>query len=484
MSKDDNYRKEIRVRFAPSPTGFLHVGGLRTALFNWLFARKYGGKFILRIEDTDQKRYVPEAVENLINTLKKLGIDYDEGPDIGGSYAPYIQSQRIDLYNRYAQRLIKDGYAYYCFCSEEELAQERAEQKAQKLPLKYSGKCRYLSQQEVERKLSDNIPHVIRLRFPQEGTTVFHDEIRGRVEVQNSQIDDQVLIKSDGCPTYHLANVVDDHLMHISHVIRGEEWLSSVPKHIYLYKALGWKPPVFVHLPLLLNPDKTKLSKRQGDVAVEIYLEKGYLPEALLNFVALLGWHPSEDREIYSMHELIDAFSLDRVTKSGAVFDIEKLRWMNGYYLRNLPLSTIAERALPFFKKANIDTSDTDKYHKVVELMRQRVETLEELALASRRFYTDVTISEEDKPILLENSAQEVYSFLIQELGKKEQWSISEIKDLLKKTTSEIGIKGKKLYFPLRLALFGSCHGPDIPAIIDALGKEETVRRLKKWYIK
>lgn len=479
----ENINSEIRVRFAPSPTGFLHVGGLRTALFNWLFARKHGGKFILRIEDTDQKRYVPGAVENLISTLKKLGIDYDEGPDIGGPYGPYIQSKRIDLYNRYAQQLIKEGHAYYCFCSEEELARERAKQKAQKLPLKYSGKCRHLSSHEIEKKLHENVPHVIRLRFPQDGTTVFHDEIRGRVEVQNSQIDDQVLIKSDGKPTYHLANVIDDHFMHISHVIRGEEWLSSVPKHIYLYQALGWEVPIFVHLPLLLNPDKSKLSKRQGDVAVEVYLQKGYLPEALINFVALLGWHPPEDRELYSTSELIKAFSLDRITKSGAVFDLEKLRWMNGYYLRNLSLTTIAEKALPFFKKANIDISDKDKYYKVIDLMRQRSATLEELALVSKKFYNNIEIVEEDRSIVFGDSAQEVYSFWIRELTQKEQWNIKEIKDLLKRTTVEIGVKGKNLYFPLRLALFGSCHGPDVPAIIDVLGKDETLRRLKKWHI-
>jgi glutamyl-tRNA synthetase len=470
---------DIRVRFAPSPTGYLHVGGLRTALFNYLYAKKCGGSFILRIEDTDRKRYIPGAQEDLLKTIKEVGLDYDEGPVIGGEYGPYIQSERSGLYTKYAQELIDKGAAYYCFCSEERLNKLRDEAKENNTAVMYDGTCRNLSQQEVQEKLAQNIPHVIRLKIPKEGSTVFYDAVRERVEVDNALVDDQVIIKSDGFPTYHLANVVDDHLMKISHVIRGEEWLISVPKHIFMYEALGWKVPKFVHLPLLLNPDKTKLSKRQGDVAVEDYLAKGYLPQALINFIALLGWHASEDREFYTPEELIKAFSLKRISKSGAVFDVEKLNWMNGSYLRSLDLEYIAERAKPFFEKAGIDISDHEKFLRVVDNARKRVATIPEMITHSEMFYQELEFSDEDKKIISHENARKLYSFWIEQLSTKENWTEGEIKELVKETTQAVGVKGKDLYFPLRLALFGEVHGPDIPALIDILGTKEAIARLK-----
>lgn len=327
--------EKIRVRYAPSPTGYIHIGNLRTALYNYLFARHQKGDFILRIEDTDRTRYVPGAVENLISTLDWAGLDYDEGPVKGGQYGPYMQSERLDIYKKHADYLIENKKAYHCFCTPERLSALREEQQKQKVAYaKYDKHCLHFSEEETKKNLADGIPCVIRLNVEPGSTIKFKDYIRDEVEFSSDVIDDQILIKSDGFPTYHLANVVDDHLMKISHVIRGEEWLPSTPKHILLYEAFGWELPVFAHLPLLLNPDRSKLSKRQGDVAVEDYKKKGYLKEALLNFIALLGWTAGDDKEIYDMDGLISSFSLDRVNKSGAIFDMDRLNWLNAEHLR------------------------------------------------------------------------------------------------------------------------------------------------------
>ena len=341
--------QQVRVRFAPSPTGFLHIGGLRTALYNYLFARKEKGTFILRIEDTDQSRIVPGAIENLIVSLHNLGLDFDEGPGKEGSFGPYIQSQRLNLYQKQAQILLEKGFAYPCFCSSETLTNMRKEQQEKGEFVKYDRRCLALSKTEIERKIAAGEKYVIRLKIPDNRKFSFFDLIRGEVEMDSSQSDDQVLLKSDGFPTYHLASVVDDHFMQISHIIRGEEWLSSTPKHIFLYECLGWKAPKWVHLPLILNPDRTKLSKRMNDVSVDNYLAKGYLREAIVNFVALLGWHPADDRELFTLEELCDVFSLKRVNKANAIFDLAKLDWMNGHYLRSLPLEEIALRCKPLF---------------------------------------------------------------------------------------------------------------------------------------
>ena len=329
----------VRVRFAPSPTGYLHVGGLRTALYNYLFAKKHGGVFILRIEDTDRNRFVDGALESLIRSLENLGLHHDEGPYLDGDtivergdHGPYIQSKRLDMYRHYADELLANGHAYHCFCTSERLEKLRADQTALKQAPRYDKQCLSLSKDEVKRRIEAGEPYVIRLDVAFErGEIVFHDLVRGQVKIHAKDIDDQVLMKSDGFPTYHLANVVDDHLMEISHVIRGEEWLPSTPKHILLYEAFGWEQPEFAHLPLLLNPDKSKLSKRQGDVAVEDYLRKGYLKEALINFVALLGWNPGQGstQEVFSLEELTFAFDINHVHKAGAVFDLRKLDWLD-----------------------------------------------------------------------------------------------------------------------------------------------------------
>lgn len=469
----------IRVRFAPSPTGYLHIGGLRTALYDYLYAKKTGGKFILRIEDTDRNRYVKGAVENLITTLKTVGLEFDEGPEKGGNFGPYFQSERKELYWKYARELVQKGKAYHCFCTPEDLEKMRSEQLAKGLDPRYDGRCRNLSKEEVEKNIAEGKPYVIRLKTPETGEISFFDIIRGKVTFDWETVDDQILMKSDGFPTYHLAVVVDDHLMKISHILRGEEWISSVPKHLFLYESLGWKPPKMAHLPLILNPDKSKLSKRQGDVAVEDYLSKGYLPEALLNFIALLGWHPKGDRELFTLPELIKEFSLKRITKAGAVFDVEKLKWMNGHYLRTLDLKYIAEKAKPFFINENINIGDEKKYLKVIADARMRVSVLSEIIKYSEMFYRDLQFDDEQKEILSAENSQKIFRFWIKEL-KQINPDKEKINNLVKRTANELGIKGRDFYFPIRLALYGSVHGPDLPAIIEILGKEETIKRLKR----
>jgi glutamyl-tRNA synthetase len=471
---------KIRVRFAPSPTGYLHVGGLRTALYNFLFARQNNGSFILRIEDTDRTRYVEGAAENLITTLKMMDINYDEGPDSGGEYGPYYQSQRQDIYQEHIGKLLDNDAAYHCFCTSETLQKMREEQAAKKEDIRYDGRCRKLSREEIERKISAGEKYVIRAKTPVSGELKFEDLIREKVTFHWDMVDDQVLMKSDGFPTYHLANVIDDHLMEITHVIRGEEWLSSVPKHIFLYEAFGWEPPKMAHLPLLLNPDKSKLSKRQGDVAVEDFLAKGYVKEALVNFIALLGWHPSGDRELFTLDELISAFSLERISKAGAVFDIEKLNWMNGQYIRHLDLDYIAEKARPLFMKENLDISDEDKYQKVVAYTRNRITLITEITTEALPFYRDPDIKDEDRHLVEDPQAQELFRLWIEMLKNTQNIDEDKIKSFITQTTEKLGLKGKKLYFPLRVALYGSCHGPDIPTIYAILGKEVMIRRLNK----
>jgi len=471
---------EIRVRFAPSPTGYLHVGSLRTALYNYLYAKKTGGKFILRIEDTDQNRYVDGAVENLIETLKMVDLDYDEGPVKSGEFGPYYQSERTEIYRRYADELLEKGAAYRCFCTADDLQKMRDEQLAAGKDTRYDGRCRKLTEAQIKQKMDNDDPWVLRLKVPNEGEITFYDVVREKVTFPWEMVDDQVLIKSDGFPTYHLANVVDDHLMEITHVIRGEEWLSSVPKHLFMYEVLGWKPPKMAHLPLLLNPDKSKLSKRQGDVAAEDFLNKGFLPETLLNFVALLGWHVKGDRELFTLKELEKEFSLKRISKAGAVFDQEKLRWMNGHYLKHLPAELIAERAKPYFTDSGYDINDEKKYKKIINFARERVNLLSDLPEQSKMFFSDLEFDHENKEMLANESSRRIFQFWVQEIKKEDNWTEAMINDLIKKTSTELDIKGKGLYFPLRVALFGSGHGPDIWILFDILGKEEVINRFKR----
>ena len=346
----------IRVRIAPSPTGMAHVGLFHTFLYNWLFARHHHGKFIVRIEDTDVARRVEGAVEALLEAIRWLGLDWDEGPEVGGPYGPYVQSERLPVYQEHAQRLVAEGKAYYCYCSPERLSELRAEQERRKAPPGYDRRCRELPETEAAACRAEDVTPVIRFAVPPEGETTFYDALRGDITWENRLLDDFVLIKSDGYPTYHLAHLVDDHLMEISDVLRGEEWISSTPRHMLLYQAFGWRPPRFCHLGPLLGPDRKKLSKRHGAMGVLEYRDEGYLPEAMVNYLAIIGasYEPTGTREIFTLRELVEAFDLQRLTKAGAVFDKTKLDWMNGYYIRQLPIDDLARRLVPFLGRAGL----------------------------------------------------------------------------------------------------------------------------------
>lgn len=476
--------KPLRVRFAPSPTGYLHVGGLRTALYNYLFARKNNGKFILRIEDTDRNRYVEGAVENLINSLKWAGLDYDEGPDIGGVYGPYMQSQRLNIYKEYAFELIKNGYAYYCFCTPDRLQKLREEQEKLKLPqVKYDKHCLNLTSEEIEKKLKDKLPFVIRINVKPNQKIIFNDIIRGQIEFDSNNIDDQILIKSDNYPTYHLANVVDDHLMKISHVIRGEEWLSSTPKHVILYNSFGWELPEFAHLPLLLNPDKSKLSKRQGDVAVEDYRDKGYLKEALINFVALLGWNAGDNREFYYLNELVEVFSLERVNKSGAVFDIIKLNSLNAEHLRrksNAELLQMLKTELIKSDFADLSFSD-ERLLLIIEAMKERVSFVHEFITNCKFFYKQP--EEYELKSIEKNWKPETPDHLrkfINHIAQINNPSKQDYENAVTKVAEELNLGKGKLIHPLRLAVSGQSTGPGMFDLLYILGKEEVIKRIEK----
>lgn len=471
-----------RVRFAPSPTGYLHVGGLRTALYNYLFARNRKGKFILRIEDTDRKRYVPGAVENLISTLSWAGIDYDEGPDKGGKYGPYLQSERLDIYKEHADLLIKNKKAYYCFCSSERLTSLREEQQKQNLQSMYDKHCLGLSEEEIRNNLSEGLPHVIRLNVEPGKKIRFNDHIRGEVEFSSDVVDDQVLIKTDKYPTYHLANVVDDHLMKITHAIRGEEWLSSTPKHVILYTAFGWETPIFAHLPLLLNTDRSKLSKRQGDVAVEDYKNKGYLKEALVNFVALLGWTAGDNKEYYDIDELISKFSLDRVNKSGAVFNIEKLNWLNEEHLRKKTDTELLQMLSSELKDSKYSGQGyTDEYLlNVIGVMKERVSFIKEIFEKGFYFFEEPT-SYEEAGVKKRWNIQSAE--ILKQYAAKIELIASPIKEdyenALKDTAAHFNTGNGNVIHPLRLAVSGVGGGPGIFDILYIIGKEKTLSRIK-----
>ena len=471
-----------RVRFAPSPTGFLHVGGLRTALYNYLFARNINGKFILRIEDTDRNRYVPGAVENLISTLNWSGLDYDEGPLKGGPFGPYMQSERLQIYKEHADILIKNKKAYYCFCNSERLTALRDEQQKKNVQTMYDKHCLLLSEEEVLKNLSDGLPHVVRLNVEPGRIIKFTDHVRGSVEFASDVVDDQVLIKTDNFPTYHLANVVDDHLMKITHVIRGEEWLSSTPKHVLLYEAFGWEIPVFAHLPLLLNPDRSKLSKRQGDVAVEDYKNKGYLKDALVNFVALLGWTAGDDVEFYNIDELINKFSLDRINKSGAVFNLEKLNWLNEEHLRKKSVSDLLYLLRLELKSSKYsDLEFTDDYLiKVITVMKERISFIKEFISKGFYFFEEPGNYEEDivkkrwtqeSPGILRKYAENIISF---ESPTKEDYE-----KVLHDTAIQLNIGNGQVIHPLRLAVSGVGGGPGIFDILFIIGKEKVLNRIE-----
>jgi glutamyl-tRNA synthetase len=478
--------QEVRVRFAPSPTGFVHIGSLRTALFNYLFARHHGGKNILRIEDTDQTRKVEGAVENLISSLGRLGITFDEGPESGGDFGPYYQSDRLNIYKKYCEQLLANGHAYYAFETQEELDEMRRLQQLEGKQTMYDRRGRDLSDDEVRVKLASDAPRVIRLKVPLGEEVRFNDLVKGNIKIDTDIVDDQILLKSDGFPTYHLANVVDDHLMNITHIIRGEEWITSVPKHILIYRALGWDVPQMAHVPLILNPDKSKLSKRQGDVAVEDYLQKGYLKEALVNFIALLGWNPGEgeEKEFFSMDELTKAFTLDKVQTSGAVFNIDKLNWMNNSYIKNYDIDKLTEISKPFFEGTGIDTGDSEKLKKILSAIRVYLNKLNEIPDHLKIFVADEVVLEDEKlkELLTADSSKIAFASLSEKIAALEILNAENYKSAISEVQADTGVKGKALFKPVRIALTGSENGPELPAIAEILGKDKVIEFLKRWH--
>lgn len=475
--------ENVRVRFAPSPTGYVHIGSLRTALFNFLFARHSGGKNILRIEDTDQTRKVEGAVENLIKVMSSLGIEFDEGPVQGGNFGPYYQSGRLDLYRKYCDELIKSGAAYHAFETPEELEEMRKLQQLEGKQTMYDGRARNLSEDEVNDNIKNGMPFVIRLKVPADREIRFTDAIKGVIKINSNLVDDQILLKSDGFPTYHLANVVDDHLMNITHIIRGEEWITSVPKHVLIYEALGWEVPVMAHVPLILNKDKTKLSKRQGDVAVEDYLGKGYLKEALINFISLLGWNPGEgeENEFYSLEELCRIFTLEKVQSSGAVFNPEKLNWMNNHYIKNYDIDKLTEISLPYFENSGIKNEEEIK--KILSAIRVYLDKLEDIP-DHLNIFTQNDVSPEPESLreyLISDDSKKVFSALKNKIEKLDSVNSENYKLAVSEVQKDTGIKGKQLFKPLRIALTGSENGPELPLIAEIMGKEKIVKFLNKW---
>jgi glutamyl-tRNA synthetase len=471
----------VRVRFAPSPTGYLHVGGLRTALYNYLFARKNNGTFILRIEDTDRSRYVEGAVENLIQTLHWAGLEYDEGPIKGGAKGPYVQSERIDVYLQHAKKLVETGKAYYAFDTAEELDEMRKMQEKVRMSSRYDRGALKLSPREVQEKLASGVPSVVRMRVPDGVTIAFDDIVRGRVEFSSDLIDDQVLLKSDGYPTYHLANVVDDHLMEVSHVIRGEEWLPSTPKHVLLYQYFGWQLPQFAHLPLLLNPDKSKLSKRQGDVAVEDYRQKGYLKEALVNFVAFLGWNPGDEREIFMLEELVKEFSLERVGKSGAVFNTEKLDWLNFEHFRKKTDADVLSMLREYLKQTSFYEKHLDDAYllSIIGAMRERVTFVKDFVEKSPYFFQPPKeYDQEVREKRWKHDTADHLKRLVEEFSRLVDPKREDYEAALLRAAETVNIKNSELIHPVRLAVSGMGIGPGLYDILFILGKDETIRRI------
>lgn len=469
-------KNEARTRFAPSPTGYMHVGNLRTALYTYLIARNLGGKFILRIEDTDQGRLVEGATDVIYKTLVECGLEHDEGPDIGGPVGPYIQTERRDLYGKYAELLIQKGAAYRCFCTKERLEELHANDPT----AKYDGHCAHLSQEEIDEKLAAGVPYVIRQRIPQEGTTTFSDVVFGDITVENSTLDDQVLIKSDGLPTYNFANVIDDHLMGITHVVRGSEYLSSAPKYNLLYEAFGWDIPTYVHCSPVMRDSQHKMSKRHGDPSYEDLIAEGYLTEAVVNYVALLGWSPGGEQEIFTREELIKAFDLKGISKSPAVFDKAKLTWMNSEYIKAMEPEKFYERALPYL---GIKSETIDK-RAVAALVQSRCEVLTDLAervdfLDELPDYDVQMYVHKKMKTNLENSL-EILKASLPVLEELEDWSEEGVHAALFGLIEKLGVKNGLILWPVRVAVSGKQSTPGGAVEIAAiLGKEETIRRIK-----
>ena len=472
---------EVRTRFAPSPTGFMHLGGLRTALYNYLYAKKMGGKFILRIEDTDQERFVEGATEVIYDTLRGCGIDWDEGPDVGGPCGPYIQSERKELYLPYAKQLVESGHAYYCFCTKEELEERRAAAEARGEVFKYDKHCLHLSKEEIQQKLDAGVPYVIRMNAPTTGETSYDDVVFGHMSFPNDTLDDMVLIKQDGMPTYNFANVIDDHLMGITHVMRGMEYLSSTPKYNLLYEAFGWEIPQYVHLTTVMRDAQHKLSKRDGDAYYSDFIDKGYLKEALINYLALVGWNPGDDREFFTLDELVEAFDIKRLNNAPGIFDVNKLTWFNAEYIRKMPFEDYLTMVTPWFDQA-LAGKGID-YKRLAELMQGRTEVFNRVPdmvrfLAEMPEY-DLDLYNNKKMKTNPEVAAEALAMVKPVLEGIADWKEDVIHDTVMAAIAESGKKNGAVLWPLRIAISGLASTPGGAfEIAYLLGKEETLRRL------
>ena len=474
---------KVRTRFAPSPTGYMHIGNLRTALFTYIIAKKNGGDFILRIEDTDRERYIEGATEVIYDTLRECGLNWDGGPDIGGPVGPYIQSERMGMFKKYAEELVEKGEAYYCFCDKERLDELKAVQEASGVMPMYDRHCRNLSKEEVEKKLADGVPYVIRQKVPLEGTTTFHDELYGDITVENSTLDDQILIKTDGLPTYNFANVVDDHLMGITHVVRGNEYLSSAPKYNLLYKAFGWEVPVYIHVEHIMKDKQHKLSKRDGDASYQDLMKKGYLKEAVINYIALLGWAPKGENEIFTLDELIEEFDISGISKSPAIFDSVKLRAMNGVYIKKMSDEDFAKAAEPYIRQT-VKREDADIAF-IASLLKPRTELFteipEQVDFIDELPDYDTSLYCHKKMKTNEENSLESLKAILPVLEGLDEWTADSVHEALFILIEKLGVKNGIVLWPLRVALSGKSFTPGGGIeLCKILGKEESLSRIKE----
>ncbi|WP_456454950.1 glutamate--tRNA ligase [Thermovibrio sp.] len=476
----------VRVRFAPSPTGFMHVGNARTALFNYLFARHHRGKFILRIEDTDLERHSEEAVKVIYEALKWMGIEWDEGPDVGGNYGPYRQSERKEIYKEYIEKLKEKGLVYECFCTPEELEKIRKEQLERGEPPRYTGKCRNLTEEEKEKLRKEGRKPVLRFKVPKDRVIKFKDLVKGEIEINSNQLGgDFVIVRSNGMPVYNFVVVIDDALMEITHVIRGEDHISNTPKQILLYEALGFKVPQFAHLPMILGSDRSKLSKRHGATSVKEFKEKGYLSEAFVNFLALLGWYPKDGKEVLSMEELIERFDIKDVNSAPAVFDTTKLNWLNQVYIRRYPLSKLTELTIPYLERAGLNPEKFPRkwLEKVIEVIREYFTTLSDAPKYAELFLKDeIEIEPEALKFLKENPQRvEVIKLFYDKLKEfSKEIDQESFKALVKEVGKELKAKGKNLFMPIRIGITGKTSGVELPILAELLGRERLIKRLEK----
>ena len=471
---------KVRTRYSPSTTGFMHIGNLRTAIFEYLLARKYDGSFILRIEDTDQERQVEGAIDFIYKTLELCNITIDEGPNNDKGYGPYIQSERKDIYKKYAEELVEKGKAYYCFCSEEELNVMRERANARHKPFLYDGRCSRLSKEKIAENLANGVPYVIRQKMPKTGVTIVDDIIYGKIKIDNSILDDQILLKSDGFPTYNFANVIDDHLMEITHVIRGKEYLDQTAKYNLLYEAFGWEKPIYAHVAMVLGEDGNKLSKRNGDASFMDLYNTGYLPEAIVNYLSLLGWSPTNNQELFTMDELIQNFDEHRISKSSSQYDVKKLRWFNAQYIKKME----EDKYLAWIKKyftRDVSNKSSEWVDKLLLIYKDHLNYGEEINELTANFFIDsITLDAEEKEFLDSDPVtKDVIATFRKEVDSITDWNIDAINNAINNIKNTLGVKGKLLYMPIRIKASGFMHGPELADTIYLIGKDTVLERLK-----